>query len=42
MSLDGNKYVTATVRRGGKIVFGKREKVKIKGLTHKIKELIKR
>lgn len=42
VSLDGNKYVTATVRRGGKIVFGKREKVKIKGFTHKIKELIKR
>ncbi len=42
VSLDGNKFVTTIVRRDGKIVFGKGEKVKTKGFTHKIMELIKR
>lgn len=42
VTLDGNKFVSATVRKDGKIVFGKGERVKKRGFTRKIKKLIKR
>ena len=42
MSLNGNKFVSATVRKDGKIVFGKEERVKKSGFTRRIKKLIKR
>ena len=42
VSLNGNKFVSATVKKDGKIVFGKEERVKKSGFTRRIKKLIKR
>lgn len=42
VSLEGNKFVSATVSKDGKIVFNKSERVKKRGFTRRIKKLIKR
>lgn len=42
VSLMGNKFVTATLRKDGKIALGKGEKIKKKGFSRKIKKLIAR
>lgn len=42
VSLEGNSFVSAKVRKDGKVVFGKDVKIKKKGFTRSIKKLIKR
>ena len=39
--LEGNKFVSVTVRKDGNIVFKKSERVKKRGLTRRIKKMIK-
>lgn len=41
VSLEGNMFVSATVKEDGKIVLGKGERIKKRGFTRNIKKLIK-
>jgi len=42
VQLDGNRFVSTTVEKDGKIAFGKGDRIKIHGFTRKIKKLIKK
>ena len=42
VTIEGNKFITATVGKDGRIVSGKGERIKKRGLSRRIKKLIKK